>query len=123
MDNTLSLSIFNRTFEFAHTPELEESLRVAAQHVDNKMKAAHKAHPSTAPERLAIFVALELCQDLIRANKILQQQQGATRLIQQMIEETQQEVEHHQKLAEQRTLKPVTSEQRTREQPATGIPK
>ncbi len=91
-DLTLDLSIFDRSYKLMCPAASADELRAAARHVDQKMRELRTQLPRVEGERLAVMVALELCQALMQANRDLQQQAACQRLINEMLSEARQAV-------------------------------
>lgn len=91
--NNVELKIFDRSYTLACETAQAESLKAAARYIDSKMREARSAMPRVESERLAVLVALDICQDLLGANKVLQERAACQRLIKQMIEDVESCVE------------------------------
>ncbi len=91
--NNVELKIFDRNYTLACDTKQADSLKAAARYIDSKMREARSAMPRVESERLAVLVALDICQDLLSANKVLQEQVACQRLIKQMIEDAESCVE------------------------------
>ena len=91
--NNVELKIFDRSYTLACETAQVESLKAAARYIDSKMREARSAMPRVESERLAVLVALDICQDLLGANKVLQERAACQRLIKQMIEDVESCVE------------------------------
>ncbi|MFZ3192021.1 MAG: cell division protein ZapA [Moraxellaceae bacterium] len=91
--NNVELKIFDRSYTLACDAKQTDALKAAARYIDNKMREARSAMPRVESERLAVLVALDICQDLLTANKALQEQVACQRLIKQMVDEVQSCVE------------------------------
>lgn len=90
--NQLDLNIFDRSYKLACEPSQTELLRAAAKHVDSKLREMRGQLPRLESDRLAVMVCLELCQELLNANKALQEQASSQRLLRQMTEELERTV-------------------------------
>lgn len=87
--NQIELQIFDRSYKLACEPKDAEALRAAAKYLDGKLRSARSAMPRLESDRLAVMVALEICQELLQVNKALQDQQACQRLVRQMIQDVQ----------------------------------
>jgi cell division protein ZapA len=85
----VELNILDRLYKLACNPEQVEALKAAARHVDQKLRESRSAMPRIETERLAVMVALQLCQELMSANTTLQGQKACERLIGQMISDVE----------------------------------
>ncbi len=95
-DTQIELSILDRTYKLACPPAEVDALRAAGRHLDQKMRDARKLMPRVEAERIAVMVALELCQELMQANRAMQSQAACQRLVQDMIAEVKQAVAQNQ---------------------------
>jgi cell division protein ZapA len=91
--NNVELKIFDRSYTLACDAKQTDALKAAARYIDSKMREARSAMPRVESERLAVLVALDICQELLTANKALQEQVACQRLIKQMIEDVESCVE------------------------------
>ena len=91
--NNVELKIFDRSYTLACDAKQADSLKAASRYIDSKMREARAAMPRVESERLAVLVALDICQELLSANKALQDQVACQRLIKQMIEDAENCVE------------------------------
>ena len=89
----VELTILDRTYKLACETAQADGLKAAARHVDSKLREARSAMPRIETERLAVMVALQLCQDLMAANTTLQAQKSCERLIAQMINDVETAIE------------------------------
>lgn len=91
--NNVELKIFDRSYTLACDTQQTDALKAAARYIDSKMREARSAMPRVESERLAVLVALDICQELLNANKALQEKAACQRLIKQMIEDVESCVE------------------------------
>lgn len=92
----VELNILDRSYKLACEDNQADGLKAAARHVDSKMREFKSAMPRIETERLAVMVALQLCQELMAANITLQGQKACQRLINQMINDVETAIEADQ---------------------------
>lgn len=92
----VELTILDRSYKLACADNQADALKAAARHVDSKMREFRTAMPRVETERLAVMVALQLCQELMTANTTLQSQKACQRLISQMINDVETAIEGDQ---------------------------
>lgn len=88
-DTPIELLILDRSYKLVCPSDEVEDLSASARHLDGKLREARKQMPRVEADRLAVLVALELCQDLMKANRSMQSQAACQRLIHSMIQEAQ----------------------------------
>lgn len=91
--NPIELTIFDRVYKLGCDPQEADGLRAAAKYLDQKLREARAAMPRIENDRLAVMVALQICQELLKANKSLQELQACQRLVQQMISDTKEAID------------------------------
>lgn len=89
----VDIQILGRTYGMECDEAEASGLKAAASHVDAKLQELRKAMPRLENDRLAVLVALNLCQELLTANKALQEVSASQRLVMQMIDEAEALVE------------------------------
>ncbi|MEC7119759.1 MAG: cell division protein ZapA [Pseudomonadota bacterium] len=87
--NNVELKIFDRSYTLACEAQQADALKAAARYIDSKLREARSAMPRVESERLAVLVALDICQELLMANKALQEHAACQRLIHQMIDDVE----------------------------------
>ncbi len=63
-DNRVSVSILDKDYQVACTPEERHDLMRAASDLDRRMREVRKSGTIVGLERIAIMVALNLCHEL-----------------------------------------------------------
>lgn len=63
-DNRVSVSILDKDYQVACSPEERHDLMRAASELDRRMRDARKSGTIVGLERIAIMVALNLCHEL-----------------------------------------------------------
>lgn len=80
----ITLKIFDHLFKLDCDPAQESHLRRAAAKLDQKLLDAKAITPRLDNERLAILVALELCQQQLAQAALLQDHALCEQLVQQL---------------------------------------
>ena len=62
----VSIEILNRNYKISCQPEEVEQLRAAASYLDQRMTEARQAKKNSSTERIAVMVALNLADDLLK---------------------------------------------------------
>ena len=62
----ISVSILDREYQFACPPEEREALKLAAIHLDERMRSIRGAGRLMALERIAVMTALNLSDELLK---------------------------------------------------------
>jgi len=68
-DNRVSVSILDKEYQVACSPEERHDLRRAADELDRRMREVKQGGTIVGLERIAIMVALNLCHELQTAPK------------------------------------------------------
>ena len=65
----MSITILDRKYQFACTPEERKDLLAAAQHLDERMKEIKESGRLMSLERIALQAALNLTDELLKIRK------------------------------------------------------
>ena len=65
----VSITILDRKYQFACTPEERKDLLAAAQHLDERMKEIKESGRLMSLERIALQAALNLTDELLKIRK------------------------------------------------------
>ena len=65
----VSITILDRKYQFACTPEERKNLLAAAQHLDERMKDIKESGRLMSLERIALQAALNLSDELLKIQK------------------------------------------------------
>lgn len=85
----VELRLIEQTFRLATTADKKEELERAAELLNQKFNEMRRSAPRVEHNKLVIMVALQLTQDVLSLNKSLQEYEHCERLLQAILEESQ----------------------------------
>jgi len=90
-DNTLSVTILDRSYKIKCPPNQAQELQESAHYVDEQMRKVQQASNINSTDRVAIVTALNICHELIQLQK---QKNNYIDIMNQRIQDLQHRIEN-----------------------------